>query len=141
MTRIARRQGLPTTSLTEAEWQRQVHELLDLYGWDYRYHVMRSKMSPWGWPDVVAVRRRDRRLLFAELKAASTAVMPDQYGLLELLLDVAGGGYIGPGLRAPLADQVRLRHRDGWDVPSGLARVDVELWRPDDIDRVMEVLK
>lgn len=135
MTRIARRvvPGLAPGSLTEAEWQRQVHELLDLYGWDYRYHVMRAKMSPWGWPDVVAVRRRDRRLLFAELKTDSGQATPDQLGLLELLLDVAGGGAVAA--IAASATGSRLV------APPGTARVDVELWRPSDVDRVMEVLK
>lgn len=130
MTRLARRQGLPPSALTEAEWQRQVYELLDLYGWDYKYHVQRARMSPWGWPDIVAIRRRDRRLLFAELKTASGQPTPDQVGLLELLLDVAGGGY--------------MAHKGGGygaGFEAGQARVDVELWRPGDVDRVMEVLK
>lgn len=129
MTRLARRQGLPPSAFTEAEWQRQVHQLLDLYGWDYRYHVMRAKMSPWGWPDVVAARRRDRRLLFAELKTDSGVATPDQLGLLELLLDVAGGGATSSGWA------------HGLPIRAGMARIDVELWRPSDIDRVMEVLK
>lgn len=130
MTRLARRQGLPPSSLTEAEWQRQVHELLDLYGWDYRYHVQRAKMSPWGWPDVVAVRRRDHRLLFAELKTDSGTATPDQLGLLELLLDVAEGGWQDTRRGQPSAPPDS----------QGYARVDVELWRPSDIDRVMAVL-
>lgn len=140
MTRV-QRAALAPSAYTEREWQHQVEQVLDLYAWDYRYHVTRARMSPWGWPDLVAIRRRDRRILFAELKTASGQPTPDQAGLLELLLDVAGGGYTGPGPGAPLADQVRLRDRDGWDVPSGLVRVDVELWRPGDIDRVMEVLR
>jgi hypothetical protein len=132
MTRI-RGTGLPVGSLTEADWQRQVYDLLDLYGWDYRYHVTRSKMTPWGWPDIVAIRRRDRRLLFAELKAERTAVTPDQYGLLELLLDVSRGGTTD--------GYPRWRHLGTDDIMPGLARVDVELWRPSDVDRVMAVLR
>lgn len=133
--RVCTRSALPPSAYTEREWQHQVEQVLDLYAWDYRYHVVRSRMSPWGWPDLVAIRRRDHRILFAELKTASGLPTPDQVGLLELLLDVSGGGYIGgPG-------DLRLRHRDGWDAPAGLARVDVELWRPGDIDRVMEVLR
>lgn len=118
--------GLPPSSYTEKEWQKQVIELLKMYGWDWWYYVTRPRMSPWGWPDLVAVRRRDRRILFAELKTQSGKPSPEQLGVLELLLDVAGGGYRG----APTEGFAR----DG-------CHVDVELWRPGDIERVMEVLK
>lgn len=130
MTRIRRRPSgeIGVGAMTETEWQTQVYQLLDLYAWDYRYHVMRSKMSPWGWPDIVAVRRRDRRILFAELKSSRGEPTPDQVALLELLLDVARGGYTD--------------HRDGTiGGGNGYARIDVELWRPGDTERVMEVLR
>lgn len=126
---MTRRSGLSTGALTEAHWQRQVYDLLDLYAWDYKYHVVRSKMTPWGWPDIVAIRRRDRRLLFAELKTVDGATSDWQLGLLELLLDVAGGGWM----------QAEWPSTAGF--AAGHVRVDVELWRPGDIDRVMEVLK
>lgn len=126
MTRV-RRAALPPSSYTEREWDRQVRELAMLYGWDYVYHTTRSKMSPWGWPDLVLVRRRDSRIVFAELKTSSGVATPDQIGVLELLLDVAGGGYTAS--------------RNGSTPDGGHARIDVELWRPGDIDRVMEVLK
>jgi len=130
MTRI-RRAGLAPSAYTEKEWQRQVEQIADRYWWDYRYHVTRPKMSPWGWPDLVLIRRKDRRIVFAELKAQSTAVTPDQLGLLELLLDVAGGGWTnGRAISPPVMVD-----------PLGLARIDVELWRPGDIDRVIEVLR
>jgi hypothetical protein len=126
---MTRRPGLPPSSYTEKEWQHQVEELLDLYGWDYRYHVGRTQYAPWGWPDIVALRRRDRRILFAELKTATGTASMEQLGLLEILLDVSGGGWTNAE----------------WGVTSGFAaghaRVDVELWRPGDIDRVMKVLK
>ena len=142
MTRV-RRAALPPSSYTEAEWQRQVYEILDLYAWDYKYHVQRPRMSPWGWPDIVAIRRRDRRILFAELKTATGQPTPDQVGLLELLLDVAGGGNAQAWHR-PMSTPTD-RWGEGWPrgvaVPLGLARIDVELWRPGDIDRVMEVLR
>lgn len=130
---MTRRAGLPPSSYTEKEWQHQVEELLDLYRWDYRYHVGRTQYAPWGWPDIVAVRRRDRRILFAELKTATGTASTEQLGLLELLMDVAGGGWRTGSQLDQLFD-VR-------DLGKGQARVDVELWRPGDIDRVMEVLK
>ena len=125
---MTRRVGLPPSGYTEKEWQHQVEELLDLYGWDYRSHGGRTMYAPWGWPDIVAVRRRDRRILFAELKTADGKASPEQLGLLELLLDVAGGGWAGA-------------RRGALQIPDGWARIDVELWRPGDVERVMEVLK
>lgn len=133
MTRLARRQGLPPSAYTEKEWQRQVTELLKLYHWDWWYHVTQAQYSPWGWPDLAAVRRRDRRLLFAELKSESGRATPDQLAVLELLLDVSRGGATDSRVAWPIFGTESL-------LP-GLVRVDVELWRPSDIDRVMEVLK
>jgi hypothetical protein len=132
VTRIGRvsAAGLPVSSYTEKEWQRQVEQLLDMYGWDYRYHVQRAERSPWGWPDLVAARRRDRRLLFAELKSEKGEASDDQLGLLELLLEISDGGW-HDGRSGPPRDFV----------PRGYARVDVELWRPGDVDRVMAVLR
>lgn len=119
MTRVG---ALPPSAYTEAMWQHQVEQLLDVYGWDYRYHVGRTKYAPWGWPDIVAVRRRDRRLLFAELKTADGKAMPDQLALLELLMDVA---------------YVYQYQVDGEPSP----RIDVALWRPGDVDEVVRVLR
>lgn len=124
----ARRTALPPSAYTEAEWQSQVQQIADLYGWDYCYHVVRSKFSAWGWPDLVLLRRRDRRIVFAELKRDGGKLSPEQMGVMELLLEIAGGGWTDHGFETP-AD------------PLGMARVDVETWWPGDVDRVMEVLR
>lgn len=137
MTRI-QRAALPPSSYTEKEWDRQVVEISELYGWDYTYHVFAPRMSPWGWPDRVFIRRRDRRIVFAELKSGTGVASPEQLGLLELLLDVSGGGSTEArrGASGAVHSAASLL-----PPPHGFARVDVELWRPGDIDRVMEVLR
>lgn len=63
-----------------------------------------------GWPDLTLVRARDRRLVFAELKADDGVLSPDQEHVLESLRSLAGG-FGGAG-----------------------ARVDVVVWRPRDLD-------
>lgn len=120
--------GVPASEYSEAAWQRQVIELLAIYGWDWWYHTHDSRMSPPGWPDIVAIRRRDRRILFAELKKQGGPATPEQLGVLELLLDVSMGGY------APTAWH-------SFTPPLGTARVDAYLWRPNDIDEVVEALR
>lgn len=128
MTRIG---AIRPSDYTEKQWEKQVTDLLVMYAWDWWYHVTRAKYSAWGWPDLIAVRRRDRRILIVENKSQQGQVSPEQGGVLELLLDVAGGGY------------VNSRAKAGHEGPglAGYARLDVELWRPGDIDRVVEVLR
>lgn len=49
------------------------------------YHPRYSLGSEPGWPDLCLVRRRDRRLLFAELKSERGVLSPRQAEVLELL--------------------------------------------------------
>ena len=64
-----------TEPVTEKEFDAQVRELCDIYGWR-RYHTYRSKHSPAGFPDLVLV--RDGRLIFAELKSEKGKLRPEQ---------------------------------------------------------------
>ena len=52
------------------------------------FHPRFSVGSEPGWPDLVLVRRRDRRLLFRELKSDTGVVHPRQAAVLELLTAV-----------------------------------------------------
>lgn len=115
-------------ALTEEQWQRQVVDLASLYGWDYVYHTHRSEHSAPGWPDLALIRRKDRRIVFAELKSPQGSATPDQLAVLEVLLAVSEGGWTDHG------------RRDIGALVPGMARIDVELWQPGDLDRVVQVL-
>lgn len=82
--------------MTEREFQRQVTELAALLGWHVAHFRPAQTARGWrtpvqgslgaGWPDLVLVRVRDRRLVFAELKSETGRVSSRQaevHGLLE----------------------------------------------------------
>ena len=60
--------------MTEAQFQRQVIELAELYGW-LVYHTHDSRRSQPGFPDLVLVRDR---VLYRELKTDTGKIRPDQ---------------------------------------------------------------
>jgi hypothetical protein len=97
--------------LTERDWQAQVVQLAQLYGWR-TYHTLRSQGSEAGFPDLVLV--RPPMLLFAELKTDRGRIAPAQrewLGDFELVAAAAG------------------------------AAVHVDVWRPSDFDRVHRLLR
>lgn len=55
--------------ITERQFQAQVVTLLRLHGWPLVYHTFDSRRSEAGFPDLVACRPHDGRLLIVELKA------------------------------------------------------------------------
>lgn len=71
------------------------------------------------WPDLVLVRVRDRRLIFAELKRELETPRPEQERVLGVL-----AGLSLAGLEAPVTRTV-----DGVLFPS----VEVYVWRPSDL--------
>jgi len=85
--------------VSETAFLAQVLELAALLGWEgvhfraawsargYRTPVQGSLGK--GWPDLVLVRARDRRLIFAELKADDGKTKPEQDRVLEQLRAVA----------------------------------------------------
>ena len=88
--RIARDLGW---GIPQAAWQR-VQEEAAQYGVEpppmdgLAYHTRYSLGSDAGWPDLVLVRRADRRLLFAELKTDRGRVSARQSAVIELLRHV-----------------------------------------------------
>lgn len=85
--RIATTATAPT--LTEAQFQRQVTDLLTLYGWLWTHTSdSRTVQGDPGVPDVLAV--RDGRILFAELKATSGRLRREQRDWLARLVAVRG---------------------------------------------------
>jgi hypothetical protein len=71
----------------EAEFQDSLLKLLKLNGWpeELIYHTFDSRRSRAGFPDIVAVKPSDGRLLIAELKKDSGTLSPEQRGWIEAL--------------------------------------------------------
>lgn len=118
--------------MTEDDFQQQVTDLADLYGWDWVHHRPAQTSKGWrtpvsgtmgkGWPDLVLVRTRadHRRLLWVELKTAGGKVDPAQVAVLSV-----------------------LRHLEGlWLAPTGddSLQVQVCIWRPADVDDIVRTL-
>jgi hypothetical protein len=104
--------------LSELDFQRQLvgpKGLATMLGWKH-VHVRKGRTKDsWatstsgelgkGWPDLVLVRERDRRLIFAELKA-DDGKLTDQQLVLEALRALQTIGPIAPERRHP-ADRSR----------------------------------
>ena len=123
--------------LTETEFQRLVVQTAGVFGWGVAYRSKRGQAEPDepldglifhprimyrsepGWPDLTLIRRRDRRLLFAELKTEKGKLTKRQERVLDLLEEIAG----------PI----------GGDPPA--SRIDVRVWRPSDWDEIVAVLR
>lgn len=107
------------------------------------YHPRYSLGSEPGWPDLTLIRRADRRLVFAELKAERGVLSARQAEVLDLLrcleVDVdhlsrrfAGAIRIAAGLDVNVHGLAQL-----------LPRIEVVVWRPSDLasGRIAEVLR
>lgn len=81
-------------TMLEAVLEERVRTLAKVYGWR-RYHTLRPKGSPAGFPDDVLVRRN--RLIFAELKTAKGKTTGDQDGWLADLRAVELAASYAPG--------------------------------------------
>lgn len=108
-------------ALTEAVFQQQVTDLAELYGWEWVHLRPARTEAGWrtpvsgtlgaGWPDLVLVRGRDRRVIFAELKSQRGRPTREQVHVLELLDLLTGPGF------------------------------DVCIWRPSDLPAIQAVLR
>ncbi len=91
--------------LTEDAWQRQLVDLAALLGYHW-LHVRPglTQSHGWrvpvqgtlgkGWPDLVLVRERDRRVLFVELKRPGGRLEPDQERVLGILRAAGAEVYV-----------------------------------------------
>lgn len=140
---------------TEAEFQRHVVKLAVDRGWgvprretrDFDEFLVRHGQAPApldglifhprimyrsepGWPDLTLIRRRDRRVIFAELKTdkKTSKVTPRQSAVLMLLCDVFGVNILGADRTFYGADRLPT------------LRVAVAVWRPRDLAQITEVL-
>lgn len=107
------------TSLSKAMTERQLQNAIvkwaALRGW-LVYHTYDSRRSEKGFPDLCMV--RPPRLVFAELKSARGKVTEEQKHWLDNLA----------------ATSLQIAHNAYW-LP------EVYLWRPDDLDDALEVLR
>lgn len=118
--------------ITESAFQRQVVEMAQLLRWEWLHvsaspQVNRGVVTKYttpthgtmgkGWVDLILVRQKDKRLIFAELKSEIGKASPEQRRVLEVL----GSLVVGVGMQfSPL--------------------VEVHLWRPSDIDEIARIL-
>lgn len=144
MTRIPVRQVL-AADVNEGEFQRVVIDLARGLGWGITvsaqkaiaaeaagynvpepeldgliFHPRYSLGSESGWPDLTLIRRRDRRLIFAELKAEKGKPSHRQEQVLDLLRCLEGLVVHGADLE--------------------LGSIQVRVWRPSDLDKIREEL-
>jgi hypothetical protein len=80
-----------------------------------------------GCPDLILIRRRDRRLIFAELKRENGELSPRQVAVMGLLQCLE----YEPAAELPSSIAI------GIDEPS----IQVFLWRPSDLETIREVLR
>lgn len=122
-----------SSTMTERDLQRQVVQFARQCGWDLVFHAPSVvTMHERGWPDLVLVRRKDRRLIFAELKAEKGKLSERQAEVLDILGSVAHDS--GQGFISQYAASVSR-------AVSGTPRVQVVVWRPSDWDRIVEALR
>lgn len=108
--------------ITEKQFEAQVKDLAKIYGWLY-YHTWRSIHSPVGFPDCVLV--RPPRLIFAELKTEKGKLTPEQGKWLETLE------------RCQVSRGFKALGNDIYDIQ---VTPEVYLWRPDDLEKIAEIL-
>jgi VRR-NUC domain len=95
---------MKTPLMTEHEFQRQVTDLAEIYGWEWAHFRPAQTARGWrtpvsgplgaGFPDLVMVRARDRRLIFVELKRDKGKVSLEQGRVLATLASAIGGVYV-----------------------------------------------
>lgn len=123
--------------LGEIDLQRQVVQLAEMLGWEHVHFRPAQTKHGWrtpgsgtmakGWPDLTLVRARDRRLIFAELKAQGGYLSDEQTKTLLALR----------ALEHRPAGQLHEAGRGRPDEP----RIEVYVWRPSDFDEIEAVLR
>ena len=98
-------------ALSERDFQQQVIDYAKVRGWKI-YHPFDSRRSTPGFPDLVLVRTKPARLIFAELKTEKGRLSAEQSAWIVALCAVA----------------------------AKTESVEMHLWRPSDFDEILEVL-
>jgi len=79
---------------TEVVFQGHVIRSARGVGWDLVYHTKLSIGSAKGFPDLVLVRFRDKRVVYMELKGLKTAIGPEQQRWIDGLVACGQEAYI-----------------------------------------------
>ena len=82
------------SKITEKQFSQQVIQLLQTFGFDFVYHTFNSFHSPRGFPDLVALRVRDKRLCFIELKSDKGVLLAEQADWLNALREIGCEAYL-----------------------------------------------
>lgn len=129
-------------SLSEIEFQRMLvgpNGLATMLGWVHVHFRPAMTKRGWrtagtgelaaGWPDLVLLRKRDRRLVFAELKRELEHPTAEQAAVLAALGELVFNRY-------------RLGEAVGFTVLA-IPQVEVHVWRPSDLSSgaIAEVLR
>lgn len=117
-------------AVSEADLLAQVTELATLLGWNWVHFRPAQTQRGWrtpvqgplgkGWPDLVLLRTRDRRLVFVELKREMEQPTGDQAAVLAALGELKGLVVYGDDLRG---------------------RIEVHVWHPSMLDEITAVLR
>jgi hypothetical protein len=117
----------PQLELNERGFQRQVTDLAALLGWEHVHFRPAQTAKGWrtpvsgtlgaGFVDLVLVRAKDHRLIFAELKAEKGRLTYEQDRVLDVLRSLTTDQYGAP------------------------TSIEVHVWRPSDLDEIAEVLR
>lgn len=123
----------------ELDLHKQVTELAEILGWEWMavrpmfdvkrkvYRTGTIGTMAKGWPDLVLVRSRDRRIIFAELKGTKRdKPTPDQERVLDVLRPLDGTFYAGFG-----GTQDEFKHTE----------IHVFVWRPEDWPEIEIMLR
>lgn len=98
----------PYREATEAELMVLVTELAAIYGWKWAHFRPARTLHGWvtpasgplgaGWPDLVLVRARDKRTIYAELKSEHGRLSDEQSVVLGFLGTIAEVHIWRPGM-------------------------------------------
>ena len=81
-------------SMTHKQFECQVDQLFALFGYDLVYKTWNSIHSPKGFLDRVALRLKDNRLIWCELKKEGDKPTPEQWYWLEALKAIGQEAYL-----------------------------------------------
>lgn len=109
---------LQAEAMPEALLLQHVRDLATTFGW-LRYHTHRSERSEPGFPDLVLVHPKARRLVFAELKRQKTHLTERQEEWYHALL----------GVWTAVEDMTA----DLSDIHIASPVISVHIWRPSDL--------
>jgi hypothetical protein len=77
---------LQARAMSEAQLQNQIIAMARFHGFTHAYHTHDSRRSVAGFPDLVLVSARQKRVLYRELKRERGRVEPEQQDWIDTLI-------------------------------------------------------